>query len=105
MAEILFLGTFFEDVWTYKICTLYLLYFQSYETFSEVLSDFHKKFHSFESTRDRELKFCISKYLQKICLETKLQSFLLRNDRDLREPLGVQKSNLGFQFVNNSRFS
>ena len=41
MAEIWCPGTFFEDVWTYKISALYLLYFQSYETFSDVLSDFH----------------------------------------------------------------
>ena len=32
-------------------------------------------------------------------LETKYQPFLLRIDRDLREQLGVQKSNLGFQLL------
>ena len=34
MAEILFPGTFSKGVWTHKISALYLLYFQSYETFS-----------------------------------------------------------------------
>ena len=34
MAEIWCAGTFFQDVWTYKISAFYLLYFQSYETFS-----------------------------------------------------------------------
>ena len=33
MAEIWSLGTFFKGVWTHKISALYLLYFQSYETF------------------------------------------------------------------------
>ena len=37
MAEILFPGTFCEDVWTYKISALYILYFQSYDTYSDVL--------------------------------------------------------------------
>ena len=41
MAEIWSPGTFFADIWTYKISALYLLYFQSYYTFSDVLSDFH----------------------------------------------------------------
>ena len=36
-------------------------------------------FNSFDSTRDRELKFCMSKYLQKMYLETKFQPFLLIN--------------------------
>ena len=34
MAEIWSPGTFFADIWTYKISALYLLYFQSYEIFS-----------------------------------------------------------------------
>ena len=41
MAEIWSPGTFSKGVWTHKISALYLLYFQSYETFSDVLSDFH----------------------------------------------------------------
>ena len=41
MAEIWSPGTFFADIWTYKISALYLLYFQSYLTFIDVLSDFH----------------------------------------------------------------
>ena len=36
LAEIWSPGTFFEDVWTHKISALYHLYFQSYETFSEI---------------------------------------------------------------------
>ena len=32
-------------------------------------------------------------------LETKFQPFPLGNDRDLRDQLGVQKSNLGFQLL------
>ena len=35
MAEIWSPGTSFQDVWTCKISALYLLYFHSYETFSE----------------------------------------------------------------------
>ena len=35
MAEIWSPGTFFKDVWANKISALYLLYFQSYKTFSE----------------------------------------------------------------------
>ena len=42
-----------------------------------------KNFHNFESTRDRELKFCLSKHLVKMCLETKFQPFRLRNDKDI----------------------
>ena len=34
IAEIWTPGTFFEDVWTYKISALYPLYSQSYESFS-----------------------------------------------------------------------
>ena len=34
MAEIWCPGTSFQDDWTYKFSALYLLYFQSYETFS-----------------------------------------------------------------------
>ena len=34
MAEIWCPGTFWKDVWTYKISALYLLYNQSNETFS-----------------------------------------------------------------------
>ena len=34
MAEIWSPGTFSKGVWTHKISALYLLYFQSYETFS-----------------------------------------------------------------------
>ena len=34
MAEIWCPGTSFQDDWTHKISALYLLYFQSYETFS-----------------------------------------------------------------------
>ena len=34
MAEILSPGTFSKGVWKQKISALYLLYFQSYETFS-----------------------------------------------------------------------
>ena len=41
MAEMLFQGTFCEDVWTCKISALYLLYFESYESFCGVFSDFH----------------------------------------------------------------
>ena len=41
MAEIWSPGTFFEDVWTHKISALYLLYFQSSESFCGVFSDLH----------------------------------------------------------------
>ena len=41
MAEIWSPGTSFQDVWTCKISALYLLYFQSYESFCGVFSDFH----------------------------------------------------------------
>ena len=40
MAEIWSPGIFFEDVRTHKISALYLLYFLSYKTFSDLLSDF-----------------------------------------------------------------
>ena len=83
MAVIWAPGTFFEDVWTYKISALYLLYFQSYETFSDVLSDFHLLLHDYDSTGDRELKFFMSKHLQNMCLETKFQPFLFINNRDI----------------------
>ena len=36
---------------------------------------------------------------KKMCLEIKFQPVRLRNDRNLREQLGVQKSNLGFQLL------
>ena len=71
------------DVWTYKISTFYLLSFQSYESFN----DLHWKFHNFESsTRDRKLKFCMSKHFEKMCLETKFQPFRLGNDKDIDCP-------------------
>ena len=64
MAEIWSSGTSFQDDWTCRISALlYLLYFQSYETFSGNHKIHHKNFHNFESTRDRELKFCVSKHL------------------------------------------
>ena len=28
----------------------------------------HKNSHNYESTRDRELKFCVSKHLEKMCI-------------------------------------
>ena len=34
MAEIMFPGTFFKDVWAYKISAQNLLYFRSYKIFS-----------------------------------------------------------------------
>ena len=43
-------------------------------------------FHNYASTRDRELKFCMSKHLEKMCLETKFQPFWLRNDKDIHCP-------------------
>ena len=45
MAEIWSPGTFSEDVWTYKISALYLLYFESCESFCGGFSDFHSMFH------------------------------------------------------------
>ena len=41
MAEIWSPGTFSKGVWTHKISALYLLYFQSYESFCGAFSDFH----------------------------------------------------------------
>ena len=40
MAGIWSPGTSFQDVWTFKISALYLLYFPSYESFCGVFSDF-----------------------------------------------------------------
>ena len=76
MAEIWSPGTFFEDVWTCKISALYLLYFQTNKLLVEITKYLHLKFDNTESTKsDRELKFCVSKHLQKMCLETKFQPF------------------------------
>ena len=52
----------------------------------EITKYLHFKFDNFESTRDRELKICVSKHLEKMCLETKFQPFLLRNDEDIECP-------------------
>ena len=41
MAEIWSPGTFCKDIWTCKISAIYLLYFQSCESFCGVNSDFH----------------------------------------------------------------
>ena len=41
MAEIWSPGKSFQDVLTYKISALYLLYFQSYESFCGVFCDLH----------------------------------------------------------------
>ena len=86
MAEIWSPGTSFQDVWTCKISALYLLYFHSCESCCGVFSDFHYMFHNFESTREREQKFCMSEHLEKMCLETKFQPFRLRNDKDIDCP-------------------
>ena len=37
------LERYIQDVWAHKISALYLLYFHSYETFSDLFSDFHTK--------------------------------------------------------------
>ena len=49
----------------------------------EITKYLHFKFDDSESKSDRELKFCVSKHLQKMCLETKFQPFRLRNDGDI----------------------
>ena len=76
MAEILFPGTFFQDVWTCKISALHHFYFQSYNTFSWWISNFSEiewfpwlSLYNSESTSDGELKFCLCKDLQKLWLE------------------------------------
>ena len=73
--------------------------FRAKEFLVEITKYLHIRFYNFESTSDRQLKFCTSKHLYKMCLETKFQPFSLRNDRDLREQLDMQKSNLGFQLL------
>ena len=52
--------------------------------------------HNFESIRERELKFDIPKHLEKMCLETKFQPFLFRNDKDIQVQMDVHVSNLTF---------
>ena len=47
------------------------------------LSVFHKKLLSSVSAGDEELKFCMSKHLQKMCLETKFLPFLVIHNRDI----------------------
>ena len=42
MAKIWSPGTFYSDIWTYKISALYLLYSQCYEPFSDVLGAVQK---------------------------------------------------------------
>ena len=62
MAEILFPGTFFQDVLTFKISALHHFYFQSYNTFSWWISNFSEielfpwlSLYNSESKNDGEL--------------------------------------------------
>ena len=56
---------------------------------------FHQKLCNSKSTRDGELKFCMSKHLAKMWLEIKFQPFRLRNDRYIeRETIDIRESNL-----------
>ena len=55
------------------------------------------KFDKSESKSDRELKFCVSKHLQKMCLETKFQPFRLRNDGDIERSTWNAKIHLACQ--------
>ena len=57
----------------FQVCAYFLVY--------EVISN--KCCDNSVSTADTELKFCVSKHLLKMCLETKFQPFPLRNDRDI----------------------
>ena len=84
MAEIWSPGTFFEDVWTHKISALY--HFRLMKLLVEITKYLHFKFDNSESKSDRELKFCVSKHLEKMCLETKFQPFRFRNDKDIECP-------------------
>ena len=110
MAEILLPSTFFQDVLTFKISALYHFFFQSYNTFCWWISNFSEidifpwlSLYNSESTSDYELKFWMSKHIEKMCLETKFQAFLFINNRDkgwatwpscdpLDVPLTVRKS-------------
>ena len=55
----------------------------------EITKYLHFKFDNSKSKSDRELKFCVSKHLQKMCLEIKFQPFLLRNDKDIDVQLDI----------------
>ena len=54
-------------------------------------------FDNSESKSDRELKFCVCKHLQKMCLETKFQPFRLRNDGDIERSTWNAKIHFGCQ--------
>ena len=52
---------------TFKVMKVFVVYLVIYTTY--------------ESTKDRELKFCMSKHLEIMCPETKFQPFQLRNGK------------------------
>ena len=60
----------------------------------EITKYLHFKFDNSERKSDRELKFCVSKHLQKMCLETKFQPVRLRNDRDIERATWRAKEQL-----------
>ena len=65
----------------------------------EITKYLHLKFDNSESKSDRELKFCVSKHLQKMCLETKFQPFRLRNDGDIERSTWNAKIHFGCQLL------
>ena len=69
--------------------------------FCDLFGNFHQKFHNFESTRDKELKFCMSKHLE-MCVETKFQPIWLKNDRDIERATWRAKEQFGLPVTVNS---
>ena len=65
----------------------------------EITKYLHFKFDNSESKSDRELKFCVSKHLQKMCLETEYQPFRLRNDGDIERSTWNAKIHFGCQLL------
>ena len=90
VAEILFPGTMFQDVLTFKISALHHFDFRSQYNSSGWISNFSEiewfpwlSLYNSESTSDGELIFWMCKHLEKMCLETKFQPFLFINKRDI----------------------
>ena len=96
MAEIWSPGTLFEDGHT-KFQLSITCTFRLMKLLVEITKYLHLKFDNSESKSDRELKFCVSKHLQKMCLETKFQPFRLRNDGDIERSTWNAKIHFGCQ--------
>ena len=85
-----FRAHFFKMFWHSKfqlsiIFTFRVIILLVDESVISVKLSYFPGYHSItsESTSDGELKFWMSKYLEKMCLETKFQPFLFINNRDI----------------------